>query len=111
MLEQPPNSPFLVDLKPVPTLNAFAYIPNMNSYIQGLILEDAVCMPPYIPNAYNTLNISMETELAEMEKMVDVLRCTDSISVWYLVVVSVYHSRQMRVVILNRLLLYMGYYI
>lgn len=32
------NSPFLVDLEPVPTLNAFAYIPNLNSYIQGVIL-------------------------------------------------------------------------
>lgn len=32
------NSPSLVNLKPVPTLTVFAYIPNMNSYTQGLLL-------------------------------------------------------------------------
>lgn len=74
MQEQPPNSPFLVDLKPVPTVNAFAYIPNMNSYIQDLIVGSrSVCLLMFLQSEegyrYNRQNISMETELVVMGKM------------------------------------------
>lgn len=34
-MEEAPSSPFLIDLEP--KLKAFAYIVNVNSYIQGVI--------------------------------------------------------------------------
>lgn len=71
-----PNSPFPVDLKPVLTLNAFAYIPNMNSYIHGRIIH--ISVPPHIPQIH-IMHETFPWKLS-LEKMLDVFRCIDSIS-------------------------------